>query len=380
MEYARDHLAPYLQGAPRRVLRTAQDHFRQDPARRTARRERMRHTGRARRSPPSTATRTWWTEAMKSPMTPDRPTSPSSRRPSARTSSAPPPQHPDVEALVDVAQGCAGPIAELERRDRPGGAGLDGRGIAKGDRVGIWAPNRAEWTIVQYATAKIGAILVNINPAYRTHELAYVLNQSGVPDADLGHASSRPRTIVGDGRRGAQPKRPTLTEVDLPGHRGLGRRCGARRGAPEDELAARAGRRWPTPIRSTSSTPRAQRVSRRARRCRTATSSTTASSSPRRINLRSGRPAVHPGAVLPLLRHGDGQPGLHHPRCHDGDSRTRLRPGCRRWKPLRPSAVRRVRGADDVHRRCRTIPTFAERGPIVVCAPASWRARSARSR
>ena len=52
-------------------------------------------------------------------------------------------------------------------------------GSTKGDRVGIWAPNCAEWTIAQYATAKIGAILVNINPAYRTHELAYVLNQSG---------------------------------------------------------------------------------------------------------------------------------------------------------------------------------------------------------
>jgi fatty-acyl-CoA synthase len=52
-------------------------------------------------------------------------------------------------------------------------------GIAKGDRVGIWSPNRAEWTVTQYATAKIGAILVNINPAYRTSELEYVLNQSG---------------------------------------------------------------------------------------------------------------------------------------------------------------------------------------------------------
>ena len=58
--------------------------------------------------------------------------------------------------------------------------GLMARGIAKGDRVGIWAPNCAEWTITQYATAKIGAILVNVNPAYRTHELAYALNQSGV--------------------------------------------------------------------------------------------------------------------------------------------------------------------------------------------------------
>ena len=48
-----------------------------------------------------------------------------------------------------------------------------------GDRVGIWSPNHAEWTLVQFATAKIGAILVNINPAYRTNELAYALNQSG---------------------------------------------------------------------------------------------------------------------------------------------------------------------------------------------------------
>ncbi|MGH3153253.1 MAG: AMP-binding protein, partial [Streptosporangiaceae bacterium] len=57
--------------------------------------------------------------------------------------------------------------------------GLLEMGIDKGDRVGIWAPNCAEWTLTQYATAKIGAILVNINPAYRTRELGFVLNQSG---------------------------------------------------------------------------------------------------------------------------------------------------------------------------------------------------------
>jgi fatty-acyl-CoA synthase len=57
--------------------------------------------------------------------------------------------------------------------------GLLAAGIAKGDRVGIWAPNCAEWVLTQYATAKIGAILVNINPAYRTNELEFVLNQSG---------------------------------------------------------------------------------------------------------------------------------------------------------------------------------------------------------
>ncbi len=58
--------------------------------------------------------------------------------------------------------------------------GLLTMGIAKGDRVGIWAPNCAEWVLTQYATAKIGAILVNVNPAYRAHELGYVVRQSGI--------------------------------------------------------------------------------------------------------------------------------------------------------------------------------------------------------
>ena len=58
--------------------------------------------------------------------------------------------------------------------------GLVARGVEKGDRVGIWSPNCVEWVLVQYATARIGAVLVTINPAYRTHELAYVLEQAGV--------------------------------------------------------------------------------------------------------------------------------------------------------------------------------------------------------
>src|SRR5436190_2473806 len=53
-------------------------------------------------------------------------------------------------------------------------------GVEPRDRVGIWSPNRAEWTILQFATARIGAVLVNINPAYRSHELEYVLNQAGI--------------------------------------------------------------------------------------------------------------------------------------------------------------------------------------------------------
>jgi len=84
------------------------------------------------------------------------------------------------EALVDVTQGRRWTYAELRRDVDELARGLVAAGIVTGDRVGIWAPNCAEWTLVQYATAKIGAILVTINPSYRTHELEYVLGQSGV--------------------------------------------------------------------------------------------------------------------------------------------------------------------------------------------------------
>ena len=84
------------------------------------------------------------------------------------------------EALVDVQQGIRWTYAEFAGQVDRLARALLAVGVAKGERVGIWSPNRAEWTLVQYATAKIGAILVNINPAYRTHELEYALNKSGV--------------------------------------------------------------------------------------------------------------------------------------------------------------------------------------------------------
>ncbi|PTR31395.1 fatty-acyl-CoA synthase [Rhodococcus sp. OK519] len=88
--------------------------------------------------------------------------------------------HGDRLALVDRGSGRRRTYTELAADVNTLAAGLFGAGIAKGDRVGIWAPNCAEWTVVQYATAKVGAILVNINPAYRSHELRYVLNQAGI--------------------------------------------------------------------------------------------------------------------------------------------------------------------------------------------------------
>jgi fatty-acyl-CoA synthase len=84
------------------------------------------------------------------------------------------------EALVDVAQGIRWSYAEFAGEVDRLARALLAVGVAQGERVGIWAPNCAQWTVVQFATAKIGAILVNINPSYRTHELEYVLKQAGI--------------------------------------------------------------------------------------------------------------------------------------------------------------------------------------------------------
>ena len=87
---------------------------------------------------------------------------------------------PDREALVAVEQGIRWTFAEFGRRVDDLAAGLLARGLQRGDRVGIWAPNLAEWTLTQFATAKAGLIQVNINPAYRLSELEFTLNKVGV--------------------------------------------------------------------------------------------------------------------------------------------------------------------------------------------------------
>ncbi|MGX5693306.1 AMP-binding protein [Dermacoccus abyssi] len=88
--------------------------------------------------------------------------------------------HSDREALVDIESGRRWTYREFLTDVEALAAGLLEAGVEKGDRVGIWAPNCPEWTLTQYATAKIGAVLVNINPAYRSHELKYVLEQAGI--------------------------------------------------------------------------------------------------------------------------------------------------------------------------------------------------------
>jgi fatty-acyl-CoA synthase len=122
--------------------------------------------------------------------------------------------HGGRDALVSREQGIRWTYAELHKRVERCARALLAAGVEKGDRVGIWSPNNAEWVVLQFATAKMGAILVNVNPSYRTHELEYALNQSGVSllvrargfkDADYGEllataapAALRRTVVLGD--------------------------------------------------------------------------------------------------------------------------------------------------------------------------------------
>jgi fatty-acyl-CoA synthase len=87
-------------------------------------------------------------------------------------------RHPDREALVVRAQGYRATYRELSAVSSRAARGLIALGVARGDRVGLWSPNRAEWVVLQLATARAGAVLVNLNPAYKTAEIEYALRQS----------------------------------------------------------------------------------------------------------------------------------------------------------------------------------------------------------
>jgi fatty-acyl-CoA synthase len=117
-------------------------------------------------------------------------------------------EHGGRDALVSRHQGVRWSYAELDAQVERCARALLAAGVAKGDRVGIWSPNNAEWVVLQFATARTGAILVNVNPSYRLHELEYALRQSGCSllvhatgfrDADyrelLAGIAERPRTV-----------------------------------------------------------------------------------------------------------------------------------------------------------------------------------------
>lgn len=88
-------------------------------------------------------------------------------------------EHPDGEALVDVPSDRRWTYAQLDEDTRALAVALLDRGVEPGDRVAIWAQNVPEWTLALYAVARVGGVVVNVNPAYRAHELEYVLRQSG---------------------------------------------------------------------------------------------------------------------------------------------------------------------------------------------------------
>ncbi|RAL36737.1 AMP-binding protein [Rhodococcus sp. AQ5-07] len=123
--------------------------------------------------------------------------------------------HGDRDALIDHASGRRWTYREFAEQVNGLAAELLSRGVGKGDRVGIWAPNCPEWTFTQYATAKIGAILVNINPAYRSHELQYVLEQAGI--STLVSAASFKTSDYASMIETVRPQCPDLTSVLLLG-------------------------------------------------------------------------------------------------------------------------------------------------------------------
>ena len=123
----------------------------------------------------------------------------------------------DREAVVDVASGRRLTYAQLDSAVDELARGLFARGVQSGDRVGIWGLNCVEWFLVQYATARIGAILVNINPAYRSHELEFVLRQASVSTlvAQVEFKETNYRAMVEEVR----PKTASLRDVVYIGDR-----------------------------------------------------------------------------------------------------------------------------------------------------------------
>ncbi|MFW6691304.1 AMP-binding protein [Streptomyces sp. MAR4 CNX-425] len=145
--------------------------------------------------------------------------------------------HPDREALVDVASGRRWTYAEFGAAVDEVARGLLARGVAKGERVGIWAVNCPEWVLVQYASARIGAVMVTINPANRVHELEYVLNQSGISllVASLAHRTTDYRRMVEQVRGSC----PALRNVFYIGDAGWGRLIEAGRKVPAERVRER---------------------------------------------------------------------------------------------------------------------------------------------
>jgi fatty-acyl-CoA synthase len=164
-------------------------------------------------------------------------------------------EHGGREALVECASGRRWTYAELAADIDAVALGLLDLGVRPGDRVGIWAPNCAEWVMTQYATARIGAVLVTVNPAYRGHELAFVVGQSGM--RTVVAASSFKGADYAGMIDQARAEHPGLVDVVLIGEPSWDAVVAAGRAAQPavlDDVAAGLSNRDPINIQYTSGT------------------------------------------------------------------------------------------------------------------------------
>ncbi|WP_405503768.1 AMP-binding protein [Streptomyces anulatus] len=145
--------------------------------------------------------------------------------------------HGDREVLVDMASGRRWTYTEFVADVDVLARALMASGVAKGDRVGIWAVNCPEWVLVQYATARIGAVMVTVNPAYRAHEVEFVLQQAGISllVASLSHRTSDYRALVEQVRAGC----PGLRAVHYIGDPSWDELTAAASAVTPERLAAR---------------------------------------------------------------------------------------------------------------------------------------------
>jgi fatty-acyl-CoA synthase len=163
--------------------------------------------------------------------------------------------HGRREALVECESGRRWTYAELAADVEAVALGLHALGVRAGDRVGMWAPNCAEWVLTQYATARIGAVLVSVNPAYRTHELSFVIGQSGL--CTLVAASSFKGADYVAMIDEARASHPALVDVVLVGEPSWDALVASGRAADPavlDEIAAGLSNHDPINIQYTSGT------------------------------------------------------------------------------------------------------------------------------
>ncbi len=216
--------------------------------------------------------------------------------------------HPHREALVSRHQGIRWTYEDFGHRVADLAKSLMHAGLEQGDRFGLWSPNYAEWTLVQFATAEIGVILVNINPAYRTHELEYALKQSGcrwIIAAPEFKTSNYVEMVAEIADSVPSLEHAMFFWTDEWNHLIEGDEH-----VTDDELAERRGALRPDDpinIQYTSGTTGFPKGA-------TLTHHNILNNGvlrDRAAGLTARRPGLHPGALLPLLRHGDRQPRLH---------------------------------------------------------------------